>query len=66
LDRPSCADTDWCAADYVVHFFDGAHPGDPSVERPAKSALVINLEAAKGLGRTILSTLVTRASEGIQ
>src|SRR5262249_19493929 len=54
------------AASYVDRILRGAKISDLPVQFPTKFELVINLNAAKAIGRDIPATLVLRADELIQ
>ena len=54
------------AAAYVDKILRGAKPADLPVEQPTKFDLIVNLRAAKALGLTIPSSLLTRAEELIE
>jgi ABC-type uncharacterized transport system substrate-binding protein len=50
----------------VDELFEGAKPGDLSIEQPAKFKLVINLTATKQIGVTIPQNSMARADSVIK
>jgi len=54
------------AAEHVDRILKGAKPGDLPVERPTKFDLVVNVSAAKNIGRTIPSSILLRANGVIE
>ena len=51
---------------FVSKVLHGTHPSDLPVERPNKFELIVNLKAAKSLGVTLPSSLLTAADEVIE
>ena len=54
------------AADYVDRVRAGIKPADLPVQAPTKFLLILNLKAAKALGRDVSPMLLARADEVIE
>ena len=63
---PSYEDIHKRAAIYVDKIIKGSKPAELPIEQPSKFTFVVNLKAAKTLGLTVPSSLVTLADEVIE
>jgi putative tryptophan/tyrosine transport system substrate-binding protein len=54
------------AAVFVHKVLQGAKPGEIPIEQATRFSIVINLKAAKGLGREMPPSLLARADEVIE